>query len=495
MKSIRRTAAIFLTLAILLASAVMAGAEFNKNTAAGGIFQLNVVHSVEIPALEEDSYTIWTSAVCFTAGRDAAGQLYLITDADLAKGDRMLSTLSQSLVDLLLAGGVNTTADDLANQIKIVDTAYYLVYEGGLIELSIISQTVSNNVLLLKPQADVEASVFPYAYADSYEKEDTIHTFALSGAETDGFVPATEDAYITNWSFTTTQGEILVPATIDDGYVSCTMADIPMSRSSQGAPLFDENGNVIGINLWIDNCENTMSLTSSTIMAILDQAGIQYTVNEHETAGFSITEAFLYLGIAVVLIIILIILLIVLHSRRKKLEEEDLSQLELEASRARAEYARQQNTAQTQVHPVRPAASARPVAPQNAAVSHTPATTGLPPVRPANATAQYTTVMLTVLDGPMKGYSANITDKITLGRDPEACGVVFPANAAPVSRRHCTISFNKNTGRVLLEDLNSSNGTYFPSGTRIIPGRLYALRPGDRFYLGLPENLVEVRMQ
>ncbi len=73
--------------------------------------------------------------------------------------------------------------------------------------------------------------------------------------------------------------------------------------------------------------------------------------------------------------------------------------------------------------------------------------------------------------------------------------MVFPADTTEVSRRHCAVSFNRQTGRVLLEDFSSANGTYFPSGTRIIPGRLYSLRNGDRFYLGLPDNMMEVRIE
>ncbi len=481
MKSFRKTAALVVALAFVLTSAAMVYADFDKTTLAGGIFQLNVVHSVEIPDLEEDSYTVWTSAVCFAAGRDADGQLYLMTDAGLAGSDRMFSTLSQQFLDLLSAGGVEATAENLPDLVNIADTTYYLVYEGVLVELSVISQTVSNHVLLLKPVSDVEAFVFSYAYADTYDVEDTVHSFSLSGTETDGIVPATEDAYITNWSFTTQQGEITIAATVEDGYLSCTMTDLPMSRSSQGSALFDDAGNIIGLNLWSDNSDQLMALTSSTLMAILDQAGVSYTVNEKENPSFSLMEIALYLGIAIVVIIILVVILVLLHSRRKKLEEEDLSQLELEASRARAEYARQHSMQQA--------------ARRNAPAAVHPASDSLPPVRPANATAQFSNVMLAILSGPMKGYSVNIADKVTLGRDPEACNVVFPPDATSVSRRHCAISFNKNTGRVLLEDLNSSNGTYFPSGTRIIPGRLYALRSGDRFYLGIPENLVEVRMQ
>ena len=481
MKAFGRTAALLLAFVMLIASAATAFAVFDKTTLAGGVFQLNVVHSVTIPALQNRQYTVWTSAVCFAAGSGEDGELFLVTDASLSQPDRMLQTLSQQFIDILTAEGLEAYPSELGGIIQVEQTNYYLVYEGSLVELSPLSQTVSNNILVLKPNNAIEAPSFSYAYADACEKNDTVHTFALSGSEVDGLILADQDAYITNWSFSTQAGEIMVPATVEDGNISCTMSDIPMTRSSQGSALFDDDGNVIGLNIWMENSNQLISLTSSAIMAILDQAGIEYTVNEKTRQEFPIKEAIIYLAIALALIVVLIVILAILHSRKKKLEEEDISQLELEASRARAEYARQQNNAASQ------RASSRQ------ATQHVQASRPVqqPLVAPA---VQYTNVMLTILDGPMKGLNTQIENRSVLGRDPESCDIVFSAEAIAVSRRHCAISFNRNTGRVLLEDLSSSNGTYFPSGTRIIPGRLYALRSGDRFYLGQPENLVEIRM-
>ena len=50
-------------------------------------------------------------------------------------------------------------------------------------------------------------------------------------------------------------------------------------------------------------------------------------------------------------------------------------------------------------------------------------------------------------------------------------------------------------GYILLEDFNSSNGTFFPSGTKVIPKRLYSLKSGNRFYLGTPENMIEISIK
>lgn len=488
MRFVKRSTALILIFILLFSSLIAANADFDKSALVQGVFQINVVHSVEIPSLEQESYTVWTSAVCFAAGRDADGMVYLVTDASVSKPDRMYTAFSRNFLNLLAAEGVEASESDFNELIKVVKTSYYLVYESALIELSTVAQTVSNNILLLKTESEIETAVFSYAYADSCENGDIVHTFSLSGDELDGMVPANEDAYMNNWSFNSRSGEIKVVASIDDGMIACTMSDIEPEYANQGSALFDDNGSVIGLNLFSENSDQLMSLTSLAIMSILDQAGISYTINEKTSNIFSMKEAFLFLAVAVALIIVLVIVLIILHSKRKKLEEDDLTQLELEASRARAEYARVQNALQSQR-----TISAKPAPSLNTSETIRASSSSLPPVRPAPAS--YTSVMLTVLDGTMKGYSMNIDGKVTLGRDPEVCNVVFPSEAIAVSRRHCAITFNKSTGRVLLEDLSSSNGTYFPSGTRLIPGRLYALRNGDRFYLGLPENLIEVRMQ
>ncbi len=72
---------------------------------------------------------------------------------------------------------------------------------------------------------------------------------------------------------------------------------------------------------------------------------------------------------------------------------------------------------------------------------------------------------------------------LIMGRDQSACDFVFHGNAAGISRMHCKVQYNPQTGMFVLYDLDSSYGTYLANGVRILQGQPMALRPGEQFYL------------
>ena len=76
-----------------------------------------------------------------------------------------------------------------------------------------------------------------------------------------------------------------------------------------------------------------------------------------------------------------------------------------------------------------------------------------------------------------------------IGRDGAVANLVVPSDS--VSKRHCQVRLEDN-GRLLIEDLWSSNGTFLATGERLTPNRAYPLRPGDRFFIGGPENTFEI---
>jgi pSer/pThr/pTyr-binding forkhead associated (FHA) protein len=70
--------------------------------------------------------------------------------------------------------------------------------------------------------------------------------------------------------------------------------------------------------------------------------------------------------------------------------------------------------------------------------------------------------------------------------------LVFPQDSQHVSKRHCQLIKDAVSGRVWIEDLWSSNGTFLGGGQRLSSGGKQELRPGDRFFLGNKENLFEI---
>ena len=72
---------------------------------------------------------------------------------------------------------------------------------------------------------------------------------------------------------------------------------------------------------------------------------------------------------------------------------------------------------------------------------------------------------------------------LMMGRDQSACDFVFDASANGISRTHCKIQYNPQTGMFVLYDLGSSYGTFLANGARVPQGQPMALRPGDQFSL------------
>lgn len=96
--------------------------------------------------------------------------------------------------------------------------------------------------------------------------------------------------------------------------------------------------------------------------------------------------------------------------------------------------------------------------------------------------------------GPYAGSAIDVSKPCTFGRDPQLANLVFPVESSQISKKHCLLRFDGSAGRFYLEDTWSSNGTFLSSGQRIPAGASVELKPGDRFYLGTPENMFEVRL-
>lgn len=98
------------------------------------------------------------------------------------------------------------------------------------------------------------------------------------------------------------------------------------------------------------------------------------------------------------------------------------------------------------------------------------------------------------LGGRFAGETFRVTDKaLFIGRDPSVCHIVFPADAGEISRRHCSIRYDSASGTFYLEDHGSSNGTFLPGGEKLVPGKSYPLKAGDRFALSGDSHWFEIR--
>lgn len=77
----------------------------------------------------------------------------------------------------------------------------------------------------------------------------------------------------------------------------------------------------------------------------------------------------------------------------------------------------------------------------------------------------------------------NGSNTLVFGRDAGTCQVVFPQNTTSVSKLHCRITWDAANRYLLVEDNNSTNGT-FVNKQRIASGQSKRLSNGDVIHLG-----------
>ena len=106
---------------------------------------------------------------------------------------------------------------------------------------------------------------------------------------------------------------------------------------------------------------------------------------------------------------------------------------------------------------------------------------------PAVSTAN--TPMLLATNGPLANALFPLERRITLGRDPALCNVVFPSDIPGVSRRHCVLE-SHNDG-IYLMDLGSSSGTFWQNGQSLPPNKWFKVC--DNFYLGSPNVMFSIK--
>lgn len=82
---------------------------------------------------------------------------------------------------------------------------------------------------------------------------------------------------------------------------------------------------------------------------------------------------------------------------------------------------------------------------------------------------------------------------ILMGRDTVSCQIIFSTTTQGISRHHCQINFNQQSGMFIINDVGSTYGTFTMNGERIQSGQPMALSSGERFYLGSKSNIFEVR--
>lgn len=107
-----------------------------------------------------------------------------------------------------------------------------------------------------------------------------------------------------------------------------------------------------------------------------------------------------------------------------------------------------------------------------------------------------TNPVLRGISGPYANATMFMDDKpIAIGRDAKVCQLVMPSDADDIGRRHCTIRWDRTAGTFLLEDCWTTNGTFLGNGEIIEPGKPKPINPGDQFYLANRQYQFEVALE
>ena len=104
-----------------------------------------------------------------------------------------------------------------------------------------------------------------------------------------------------------------------------------------------------------------------------------------------------------------------------------------------------------------------------------PAPVPAPPTPPAPAASNDSGYRLQGVAGVLEGrrFALPASGQLILGRDPNRCTVVLPANTAGVSGCHCAVWVEN--GELFLKDMGSTHGTFVTPGSRLAGGQAFWL--------------------
>lgn len=329
---------------------------------------------------------------------------------------------------------------------------------------SVVWKSAAKDLAVLRVQSTIGGAVPAFATSEMVSDAQTVYAM--------GFPGAADLSRESLFQVKITKGIISNRTSVEGLRVYQT--DAAINSGNSGGPLFNESGQVVGIN-FLKSAESGAegigyAIQADELLPELDRLGISYrkakadgkpdapvaiapsapapapSISENETTPPSDdqTSLLLYLAVGIAIVLSAIAIFVTITKRGK-----EMAQGAYNRSRASKE--------------IIPKAGTRPV--------------------------------LLGVSGIFAGNEVSMgLEPIAIGRDPKQCQLVFPGDVADVGRLHCVVRFAQTSGAFILEDRNSTNGTFLGNGVRLAPGRACQIAHGGKFYLADSRNTFQVML-
>lgn len=325
-----------------------------------------------------------------------------------------------------------------------VAKVYLRVYfdANEYVEAYIVDYDEPQDIALLRTESPVEKrKPLPLLRPDNDMIGTTVYAVGYPGIADNMHMDS-----VTTWDIddvTVTTGSIGRLITTSGTGTKWLQTDVALSSGNSGGPMVNEDGAVVGVNQSVltgELANEYYAVNIDTVISMLNSNGIDYEI--WSESSFPVVSVVIGIAVVILAVAVVVIILMVVKSSGKK-EKKAANQSVAEAPRQTAQ---------------------------------------IPSVR--SMAAQHNGMRVAV-----KGR------QIVIGRDQKNCTIAFADKTPGVSSRHCSVTWDENTGEFILTDLNSSYGTFLMDGRRLTPGVGQRLKPGDGFYLGEKGNWFRVEVE